>query len=144
MLPSCSDIILGWDFISRHEAAFDCAPAEVEFRRFQRFLTMFPDDVSQSRKTQMFHHDPSRLFPCVAHPSLMKLYSLRRPTSFSNRGVCRYSRRSSSPRRCSCHGDNEFIEYTMPPPVRRRTQFCRACSSSSWDKSTVSFIEPSG
>lgn len=32
VLPTCShDIILGWDFLSRHEALIDCARAEVEF-----------------------------------------------------------------------------------------------------------------
>lgn len=32
VLPSCShDVILGWDFLSRHHAVIRCAPAEVEF-----------------------------------------------------------------------------------------------------------------
>lgn len=32
VLPSCShDVILGWDFLARHNAVIDCARAEVEF-----------------------------------------------------------------------------------------------------------------
>lgn len=35
VLPSCShDVILGWDFLSRHHAVIDCAQAQVELSVF--------------------------------------------------------------------------------------------------------------
>lgn len=55
VLPHCShDIILGWDFLSRHQAVIDCFRAEVAFSSLGGAIS---DDVPSSRAKLVIAHD---------------------------------------------------------------------------------------